>query len=157
MSQAQTDLKIGDRAPDFSLATNDGKIMTLKNFKGKSLILYFYPKDDTPGCTTQARAFTEAHPRIRELGAEVLGVSADTVEKHAKFIAKHQLSIPLGSDPEHEALTAYGVWVEKNMYGRKYMGIERSTFIINPKGQITHIWRKVKVKNHIDEVLTALA
>lgn len=151
-----TTLTIGDRAPNFKLACSDGKTSSLADFKGRRLVLYFYPKDDTPGCTTQAIAFSAARAAIEAAGAEILGVSADPLTKHGKFIDKHDLTIRLGSDPEHQMLTAYGVWVEKSMYGRSYMGIERSTFIIDETGKISHIWHKVKVKGHVDEVLAAL-
>jgi len=151
-----TTLTIGDRAPKFNLECSDGTTSSLADFKGRRLVLYFYPKDDTPGCTTQAIAFSGAQAAIEAAGAEILGVSADPLTKHGKFIEKHKLSIRLGSDPEHQMLTAYGVWVEKSMYGRSYMGIERTTFIIDEAGKISHMWRKVKVKNHVEEVLAAL-
>lgn len=152
-----TILNIGDRAPKFSMACSDGTHVSNDDFKGRTLILYFYPKDDTPGCTTQAQAFSAVQQEFAAIGADILGVSADPISKHEKFIGKHDLSIRLASDPDHITLNAFGVWVEKSMYGRHYMGIERATFIITPQGMISHIWRKVKVKNHIDEVRSALA
>jgi peroxiredoxin Q/BCP len=152
-----THIGVGQKAPNFKLATSDTKTVSLQDFKGKRLILYFYPKDDTPGCTTQAINFSAAKEAFAALNAEVLGVSADSLKKHEKFIAKHDLRIDLASDEAHEALEAYGVWVEKSMYGRTYMGIERSTFLIDEKGIIRAIWSKVKVKTHIEDVKQALA
>jgi peroxiredoxin Q/BCP len=152
-----TAIKVGQKAPNFKLVTDGSKTVSLTDYKGKRLILYFYPKDDTPGCTTQAINFSAAKENFAALNAEILGVSADSLAKHEKFIAKHELSIRLASDEAHEALEAYGVWVEKSMYGRTYMGIERSTFLIDEKGIIRAIWNKVKVKTHIDDVREALA
>jgi peroxiredoxin Q/BCP len=150
------ELSIGDKAPAFNMVANDGKKVKLTDFKGKKLVLYFYPKDDTPGCTKQAIGFTEEKAAFAKAGAEILGVSMDPTAKHEKFIAKHDLSISLASDPDHEVIEKYGAWVEKNMYGRKYMGIERSTFLIDEKGKIAGIWRKVRVPGHIDKVLEAV-
>ena len=152
-----TNIEVGHKAPNFSLATNSNQTASLKDFKGKHLVLYFYPKDDTPGCTTQAIDFSKAKDKFAAMGAKILGISADSVAKHEKFITKHGLTIRLASDEAHEALEAYGVWVEKSMYGRTYLGIERSTFLIDEKGIIRAIWRKVKVKTHIDEVAEAIA
>ncbi len=152
-----TAIKVGQKAPNFKLVTDGSKTVSLTDYKGKRLILYFYPKDDTPGCTTQAINFSAAKEKFATLNAEILGVSADSLAKHEKFIAKHDLSIRLASDEAHEALEAYGVWVKKSMYGRTYMGIERSTFLIDEKGIIRAIWNKVKVKTHIDDVREALA
>ena len=143
----------GDRAPDFALPTEDGGEAKLPD-DGGALVLYFYPKDDTSGCTKQAIGFSERLDDFRAAGAEVLGVSKDPVAKHAKFRAKHELTVPLASDEEAETLEAYGVWKEKSMYGKTYMGIERSTFLIKG-GKIVRAWRKVKVPGHVDEVLEA--
>ncbi|MCH9852760.1 MAG: thioredoxin-dependent thiol peroxidase [Alphaproteobacteria bacterium] len=155
-----TQLEIGNKAPDFSLPADNinggGKTYTLNNFKGKNLVLYFYPKDDTSGCTKQAIAFTENLEEFEVLNCAVFGVSKDAIKAHDKFIDKHQLKIPLLSDPDTVTCQAYGVWVEKSMYGRKYMGVERSTFLIDASGNISNIWRKVKVPNHEQEVLNAL-
>lgn len=144
----------GDKAPDFTMPAPGGEV-SLKALKGKTVILYFYPKDDTPGCTTEAKDFTASAAAFEAAGAIVIGVSRDTVQKHEKFIAKHDLSVSLGSDESGEVTEAYGVWVEKNMYGKKYMGIERATFLIDGEGVIREIWRKVKVKGHVDAVLKA--
>lgn len=149
-------LDIGDAAPDFSLPTDTGETLTLKDFKGRKLVLYFYPKDDTPGCTKQAIGFSADREAFDAAGAAILGVSRDTAEKHGKFRAKHDLSIDLGADTEGAVTEAYGVWVEKKMYGKTYMGIERSTFLIDEKGKIAAIWRKVKVPGHIEAVLAAV-
>ena len=152
-----SDLSIGDRAPDFSRPGSGGKTLTLGDYAGKYLVLYFYPKDDTPGCTKQAIGFTAMKSEFEALGAVIVGVSKDTPAKHDKFIAKHELGIDLVSDDEDAGMiSSYGVWVEKNMYGRKYMGIERATFLIGPDGEILQIWRKVRVKDHIEKVLDAL-
>ena len=132
----------------------DGKT-ALKDYKGKALVLYFYPKDDTSGCTKQAIGFSEHKKAFEKAGAAILGVSRDPVQKHDKFRDKHALSITLGSDEAGDVTQAYGVWVEKSMYGRKYMGIERSTFLIDGKGKIARVWRKVKVPGHVEEVLEA--
>ena len=148
-------LAIHAQAPAFSLPANGGKTLSLSDFKGKKLVLYFYPKDDTPGCTTEGKDFSALKAEFDKAGITVLGVSKDTVAKHEKFIAKHGLSVDLLSDEEGGMLEAYGVWVEKNMYGRTYMGIERSTFLISQDGTILAIWRKVKVKGHAASVLAA--
>lgn len=151
-----TNLTIGQKAPKFSVSLDANTQKSLNDYKGKKLVLYFYPKDDTPGCTTQAVNFSAVKDEYAARGVEILGVSADSIEKHEKFRTKHSLTIDLGSDPEMKMLQDYGVWVEKNMYGRKYMGIERSTFLIDETGTILHIWRKVKVKTHLDDILEAL-
>ena len=150
------EFNIGDKAPDFNIPTNGGGNTTLSTYSGKFLVLYFYPKDDTPGCTTEAKDFTALYADFGKAGAAILGVSKDTVAKHEKFISKHELAITLGSDESGEMVEAYGVWVEKNMYGRKYMGIQRSTFLIGPDGKIAHVWPKVKVKGHAQAVLDTL-
>lgn len=145
--------EIGDKAPTFSLPTDEGNTVTLADFAGQGLVLYFYPKDDTPGCTKEAIGFTEQADAFADAGVAVLGVSKDTVAKHAKFREKHGLSVILGADEDGKTVEDYGVWVEKNMYGRKYMGIERATFLIDGDGIIREIWRKVRVKGHVDAVL----
>ncbi len=151
-----TELQPGDKAPDFDLETGGGGRARLGDFAGKSLVLYFYPKDDTPGCTTEAQGFSAAAGDFAKAGAAVLGVSKDTAKKHERFAAKYELAIPLGSDPEGEMIERCGAWVEKSLYGRKYMGIDRSTFLIGPDGRIVRIWRKVKVPGHVQAVLEAV-
>ncbi len=148
-------LKVGDKAPDFTLESDGGGKVSLKDLKGKSVILYFYPKDDTSGCTAEACAFRDADPDFSKAKAVVLGVSKDSVASHKKFKTKYDLNFPLLSDPDGKTVEAYGSWVEKSMYGRKYMGIDRSTFLIDGKGIIRGLWRKVKVPGHADEVLKA--
>lgn len=151
-----SELAEGTKAPAFSMPTDgDGKT-ALKDYKGQPLVLYFYPKDDTSGCTKQAIGFTEHLKAFEKAGAAILGVSRDPVKKHDKFKDKHDLKITLGSDEAGKVTEAYGVWVEKSMYGRKYMGIERSTFLIDGKGKIARVWRKVKVPGHVEEVLEAV-
>jgi peroxiredoxin Q/BCP len=149
------DLKAGDAAPDFDMAADSGRV-ALGDFKGKTLVLYFYPKDDTSGCTTEAKAFTEAAADYAAAGATVIGVSKDSVASHARFKAKYDQTFPLGADPDGAVVEAYGVWVEKAMYGRKYMGIERATFLIDGAGVVRRVWRKVKVPGHAAEVLAAV-
>lgn len=146
----------GSKAPDFSLATDEGKTVSLSDFSGSTLVLYFYPKDDTSGCTREAIDFTTLGGAFKDAGAHVLGVSPDSIEKHAKFRKKHDLGVALGADESKETLEAYGVWVEKSMYGRKYMGVERSTFLIDGSGTIRKAWRKVKVPGHAEQVLAAV-
>lgn len=154
-SQTAKPLIEGARAPAFTLPTDGNGKIALKDFKGQKVIVYFYPKDDTSGCTTQAIDFTKALKKFEKAGAIVIGISKDSPEKHDKFKAKHKLKVILASDEDGKVLEKYGVWVEKSMYGRKYMGIERSTFLINEKGTIVEIWRKVRVKGHVDAVLAA--
>jgi thioredoxin-dependent peroxiredoxin len=149
-------LNIGDKAPDFSLDSDEGRKISLKDLKGKKVVLYFYPKDDTPGCTKEACSFTENFDRIKKAGAVVLGVSADSTESHKKFKNKYGLNFPLLSDPDREVIKKYDVWKEKNMYGKKSMGIERTTFVIDESGKIKHIFPRVKVEGHTDEVLEKL-
>lgn len=144
----------GQLAPDFQLETTEGP-KRLADFAGRKLVLYFYPKDDTSGCTSQAKDFSARKADFAAHDTVILGVSKDSLEKHRRFIEKHELTIPLGSDPEGGVIEAYGCWVEKNMYGRKYMGIERSTFLIGTDGAIAQIWRKVRVKNHVEAVWKA--
>ena len=149
-------LEIGEKAPDFSIPSNGGGTVSLSDYNERYLVLYFYPKDDTPGCTKEAIDFSENKSAFNELGADILGISKDTVAKHDKFTAKHELTIALGSDEEGKVIEDYSVWVEKNMYGKKYMGIERATYLIGPDGKILEIWRKVRVKNHVETVLDTL-
>ncbi len=146
-------LKPGDPAPAFDLPTAGGGRVSLKKLKGKPFVLYFYPKDDTSGCTQEALNFTENAAEFLAAGVAVIGVSRDSPLSHDKFAAKYGLKVLLASDEELTAAQLYGVWVEKSMYGRKYMGIERATFLVNSAGRIAHIWRKVKVKGHVEEVL----
>ena len=152
-----TKLKIGEKAPDFSLMGDDGKEHSLKEFRGKKIVLFFYPKDDTSGCTKEACSFRDNTPHIKKKGAVVLGISGDSVESHKKFISKYDLNFALLSNEDRSVLNAYGVWKEKSMYGRTFMGIERTTFIIDADGKISHIFPKVKVDGHTEEVLNALA
>jgi peroxiredoxin Q/BCP len=149
-------LKTGQKAPDFTLLNDSGQKVKLSELKGKKVILYFYPKDDTPGCTKEACAFRDGIAEIEGRGAIVLGVSVDSVESHKKFKKKYGLNFPLLADTEKKLVESYGVWKEKSMYGKKYMGIERTTFIIDEQGKISHIFPKVKVDDHYDEVLDAL-
>ena len=146
----------GDPAPGFSLPNHAGETVTLGAFAGTALVLYFYPKDDTSGCTAQAIAFSGRAKDFADAGAAILGMSPDPVKSHDKFRAKHDLAIPLASDEEKATLEAYGVWAEKSMYGRKYMGVERTTVLIDKAGKIAKIWPKVKVPGHVDEVLAAV-
>jgi peroxiredoxin Q/BCP len=148
-------LEIGDKAPDFSLPASGDQTLSLSDFKGRKLVVFFYPKDNTPGCTTESIAFTAAAKDFDKANTAIVGVSADSLKKHENFIAKHQLGIPLISDEDHIMLNAFGVWVEKSMYGKKFMGIERSTYLISEDGKISAIWRKVKVKGHVEAVLEA--
>ncbi len=149
-------LKVGDTAPAFTLASTDGSTVSLKELKGKKVVLYFYPKDDTPGCTKEACAFRDNLARVKRKGAVVYGVSADSVAAHKKFTDKYELTFALLSDESKEMIQAYGVWQQKAFMGRKYMGIVRTTFIIDEKGKISHIFPNVKVAGHADEVLDAL-
>ena len=145
----------GHKAPDFVLASDDGTSIRLSKLKGQPVVVYFYPKDDTSGCTKEAQAFTALAKEFGNAGVRVIGISPDTPASHARFRAKYDLTIDLAADPERKAIEAYGVWVEKSMYGRKYMGVERSTFLIDGKGTIARTWRKVKVPGHAEEVLAA--
>jgi thioredoxin-dependent peroxiredoxin len=154
---ANMSLEIGDKAPDFTLPTDgDGKIK-LSDLKGQKVVLYFYPKDDTPGCTKEACAFGEMFPRFKKMDATVIGISRDSVASHDKFKKKYKLPFTLASDSEGKVTEKYGVWVEKSLYGRKYMGIERATFLIDEKGKIEQVWHKVKVPGHADEVMKAVS
>ena len=146
-------LKEGNKAPDFRLKDQEGKTVTLSDFKGKYVTLYFYPKDDTSGCTAEACNFRDEFPKFKNINAVILGVSPDSVESHQRFVKKLDLPFRLLSDEKKEVLDKYGVWKEKNVYGRKYRGVERTTFIIGPDGNIKKIFPKVKVANHHKEVL----
>lgn len=148
------ELVAGDRAPDFDLPTDTGRV-SLAELKGRTVVLFFYPKDDTPGCTTESIGFSQALDDFDRAGAVVVGVSKDTAKKHGKFREKHGLSVELGSDAENDVVERYGAWQEKSLYGRKYMGIDRSTFLIDRDGVIRRVWRRVRVPGHVEEVLRA--
>jgi peroxiredoxin Q/BCP len=145
----------GDKAPDFDLPTESGDRVKLSRLRGKPVVLYFYPKDDTSGCTLEAKDFSRLAKDFRKAGVEVIGVSPDSVESHQKFHKKYGLDVRLAADADKEVAGAYEVWVEKSMYGRKYMGVERSTFLIDKRGRIARSWHKVKVPGHAEEVLAA--
>jgi peroxiredoxin Q/BCP len=145
----------GDKAPDFELPTETGEPVKLSRLKGKPVVVYFYPKDDTSGCTAEAKDFTRLAAGFNKAGVEVIGISPDSPESHQKFAKKYDLKVRLAADADKAVANAYGVWVEKSMYGRKYMGVERSTFLIDKTGRIARSWRKVKVTGHADEVLAA--
>lgn len=149
-------LKIGQKAPDFKLASSNGKNVSLKDYAGKKIVLYFYPKDNTSGCTKEACSFESNLKAIKEKSAVVIGVSADSIGSHVKFAQKFHLSFPLLSDEKKEIIKSYGVWKEKSMYGRKYFGIERTTVVIDEKGIVQQVFNKVKVDGHTDEVLAVL-
>jgi peroxiredoxin Q/BCP len=149
-------VEAGAKAPDFTLAADDGSKVKLSSLKGAPVVLYFYPKDDTPGCTRQACAFRDAEKKLQKLGARVLGVSADSLASHEKFRDKYSLNFPLLSDPDHKVAEKYGAWREKNMYGKKSMGIQRSTFLIDAAGKVAKVWQRVKVDGHDEQVLAAL-
>jgi thioredoxin-dependent peroxiredoxin len=158
MSEQQpTWIEEGAIAPDFTLPADDGRAVTLSELRGKPVVLYFYPKDDTPGCTKEACAFRDRSADLAAYGAVVLGVSPDDVASHGKFRDKFHLNFPLLADPMHQVAEAYGAWREKNMYGKKSMGIQRSTFLIDREGRVKKAWKKVSVDGHDEEVLTALA
>lgn len=147
----------GERAPAFNLQSDRGEKVRLSQFKGQAVVLYFYPKDDTPGCTRQACAFRDQASALKKAGAVVLGVSPDGVESHQKFRDKHDLNFPLLADPDHQVAQKYGAWREKNLYGKKSMGIVRSTFVIGPDGRVAKLWKRVKVDGHDQQVLDALS
>lgn len=147
---------ISQPAPDFTMPVTGGGEISLSDLRGKIVVLYFYPRDDTPGCTTEAIEFSADLPSFRQAGTEVYGISRDTLAKHDRFAAKHDLTVPLLADVDGAVTQAYDVWVEKNMYGKKMMGIERATFLIDAQGNIARIWRKVKVAGHVQEVLNAV-
>ena len=147
---------VGDKAPEISLPRDGGDAVNLSDFVGKNVVLYFYPKDDTSGCTKEAIGFTENVDAFADLNTVILGVSKDSVKKHDKFVAKHDLKIALLSDEEGDVCERYGTWVEKSMYGKTYMGIERATYLINADGKIAQVWRKVRVPGHVEAVLEAV-
>jgi peroxiredoxin Q/BCP len=155
--ESRMTVSVGKPAPDFSMPSDGGGTVSLRQFKGQRLVLYFYPKDDTSGCTKEACGFSDALPAFKKLKAAVVGVSRDSVAAHDKFKAKYKLGIALGSDADGKASGAYGTWVEKSMYGRKYMGMERATFLIDEEGIVRGVWRKVKVPGHVEAVAAALA
>jgi peroxiredoxin Q/BCP len=146
----------GATAPAFQLTADDGSQVRLSAFKGQPVVLYFYPKDDTPGCTKEACAFRDRSPELATLGAQVLGVSPDSVESHAKFRDKYGLNFPLLSDPDHQVANQYGAWREKNLYGKKSLGIQRSTFLIDARGKVAKVWPRVQVAGHEEQVVEAL-
>ncbi|MCB5943314.1 thioredoxin-dependent thiol peroxidase [Acidocella sp. KAb 2-4] len=146
----------GDKAPDFSLPATGGRTVSLASLKGKPFVLYFYPRADTPGCTKEACAFQDGLPEFSKLDVTVIGVSKDSMKALEKFAEKYSLQFPLASDPEAEVINAYGAWQEKSMYGKKYMGIERSTVLVDAKGKVAKLWPKVKVAGHAEEVLAAV-
>jgi len=149
-------LKVGDKAPDFNVSSDTEGNISLRNFKGKKAVIFFYPKDNTPGCTKECVQFSESIDKFTSAGTVVIGTSKDSIESHVNFRQKHNLKIYLASDSAGSMVGAYGVWVEKQNYGRKYMGIERSTFLVDESGVIRRIWRKVRVANHVDDVLEAI-
>ncbi len=149
-------LNIGDKAPRFELPGDGGGTVRLSDFAGQPVVVYFYPKDDTAGCTAEAIDFSRLKPEFGKAGATVIGISPDSAKKHDKFREKHALTVALAADEERKAIEAYGVWVEKQMYGRSYMGVERTTFLIGRDGRIAKIWRKVRVKGHAEAVLEAV-
>jgi peroxiredoxin Q/BCP len=149
-------VKEGQKAPDFTLVADDGSKVKLSGLKGRAVVLYFYPKDDTPGCTREACAFRDASKQLQRLGAMVLGVSADSSQRHRQFREKYHLNFPLLTDADHAVAIKYGAWREKNMYGKKTMGIQRSTFLIGPDGKVARVWQRVNVDGHDKQVLEAL-
>jgi peroxiredoxin Q/BCP len=146
----------GKNAPDFTAPTDGGGKLKLSDLRGKPVVLYFYPKDDTPGCTTEACGFRDSAVAFKKLKAQIVGVSKDSVARHDKFKAKYKLNFPLVSDEDGKVCAKYGTWIEKSLYGRKYMGIDRATFLIDKDGKVAKVWRKVKVSGHVDEVEEAL-
>lgn len=149
-------LDAGNKAPAVTLPVSGGGELALSKLKGKPVVVYFYPKDNTSGCTKEAQDFQAAMPTFRKAGVEVIGISKDTVASHERFAARYGLSFPLMSDTEGKACEAFGTWVEKSLYGRKYMGVERATFLVDAKGVVRNVWRKVKVPGHVDAVLAAV-
>lgn len=147
---------LGKRAPDFTLESSSGRNLKLSSLRGNCVVLYFYPKDDTSGCTIEAKGFRDISEKINNAGAIVLGISPDSVASHCKFISKHGLNFQLLADPEHSVAEKFGVWAEKSMYGKKYMGIVRTTFLIDKNSRISHIWSKVKPQGHAEEVLQVI-
>lgn len=151
-----SELSPGDEAPCFSLPDQNGRIRDLEQFRGSHLVLYFYPRDNTAGCTAEALAFTNVYEELSEMGVPVIGISPDSPESHNRFIEKHGLKLVLLSDPDHHIIEAYGAWTVKKMYGKEYFGVNRSTFLIDGNGKIAAIWRSVKVKGHVEEVISRL-
>lgn len=149
-------IEAGQKAPAFTLTADDGTKVRLSELKGHPVVVYFYPRDDTPGCTREACAFRDQSAALKKLGAKVLGISTDSIESHAKFRDKFQLNFPLLADPDHAVAEKYGAWREKNMYGKKSMGIQRSTFLIDADGKVAKVWKAVKVDGHDEQVLAAL-
>lgn len=149
-------IAVGDKAPDFDLPTDGGGHVRLSDLQGQPVVIYFYPKDMTPGCTTESCDFRDQHPNFAAVNAKIIGISKDSAARHDKFKEKHDLNFTLASDEESDVCERYGVWKEKSMYGKKFMGIERTTVIVDAEGVIRHIWPKVKVKGHVDEVLAAV-
>lgn len=149
-------IEVGAKAPDFTLAADDGSKIKLSALKGQPVVLYFYPRDDTPGCTREACAFRDAKKQLAAVGAKVLGVSTDDVASHQKFRDKYKLNFPLLADPDHKVAEKYGAWREKNMYGKKSMGIQRSTYLIDAEGKVARVWQRVQVDGHDAKVLAAL-
>jgi thioredoxin-dependent peroxiredoxin len=149
-------MKVGEAAPRFTAPDRSGQSISLEDFQGRSIVLYFYPKDNTPGCTTQAIDFTDKLAEFQALNTQVIGISPDSIGSHGKFIDKHNLKIILLSDPEHQIAESYGIWQLKKFMGKEYMGIVRSTFLIDPTGNISQIWSNVRVKNHVDTVLQSI-
>ncbi len=150
------DLEVGDLTPDFDLPRDGGGSLRLSQLRGKPVVLYFYPADDTPGCTAEAIDFSRLKPDFEKAGATVIGLSPDSTRKHDKFKAKHALAVDLVADEQRQVIESYGLWVEKKLYGRAYMGVERATFLIGSDGRIARIWRKVKVKGHAEAVIEAV-
>ena len=148
-------LDMGNKAPSFKIGSDDGEALTSASLKGAPYVVYFYPKDDTSGCTKEAIGFSENHKKFEKAGVRVIGVSKDSIESHKKFRTKYKLKVTLGSDPETKMAKDWGVWGEKTLYGRKYMGMERATFLVNAKGVIEQAWHKVKVPGHVEAVLEA--
>ena len=149
-------LDVGDKAPDFDLPSDQGESIKLSKLKGKAVVIYFYPKDDTPGCTTESKDFSCLVDDFAKAGATIIGISPDSAASKAKFRTKHSLTVQLGADEERKTCNTYGVWVEKSMYGKRYMGVERSTFLVGRDGKLAQVWRKVKVPGHAEEVLAAV-
>lgn len=156
MADTPSTLKVGQKAPAFSLKNSDGKTVKLSDFKGKKVVLYFYPRDMTPGCTTEACNFRDDYSALRKKGVEVIGVSADDVASHKKFADKYSLPFTLVSDPEHAMIEKYGAWAEKSMYGKKYWGVARITYLIDEEGKIAHVFPKVKPDTHSQEIIGIL-
>lgn len=153
MTKQPASLSIGDTVPDFDIPATDGANISRSSLKGSPFVLYFYPKDDTPGCTAESCDFRDSLQKFNQAKVKIIGISKDSIAAHDKFRAKYELNFPLASDEKSDMCERFGVWVEKNMYGKKYWGIERTTFLINSDGVIQHIWHKVNVKGHVDEVL----